>query len=51
MVESNYTNAQIREILGAGATAVSRWKKQYLSELEGKTPKGKALTLDQQRIQ
>ncbi len=40
------------EISGAGTTAVTRWKKQYLSELKGHTPAGKkALTAEQQRIQ
>ena len=52
MVDNGYTNKQIMEISGAGSTAVRRWKKQYLEELEGITPEGKkALTPDQQRIQ
>jgi len=52
MVEENYTNKQIMEISGAGATAVRRWKNQYLSELNGQTPHGKrAMTPEQQRIQ
>jgi transposase len=52
MVNEGYTNQQIREISGAGTTAVSRWKKQYLEELSGKTPDGKkALTPEQQEIQ
>ena len=38
MVNEGYTNQQIREISGAGTTAVSRWKSQYLEELSGKTP-------------
>ena len=29
MLEEHYTNQQIMEISGAGATAVARWKKQY----------------------
>ena len=41
MVEENYSNKQIIEISGAGDTAVSRWKRQYLAELAGKTPEGK----------
>ncbi len=37
MVEDNYLTQQIIDISGAGATAVNRWKKQYLSELKGET--------------
>ncbi len=52
MIENGYSNKQIMEISGAGATAVRRWKKQYQGELKGITPEGKkALTADQQRIQ
>ena len=52
MVEDNYTTQQIMDISGAGSTAVTRWKKQYLSELKGETPiDKKALTAEQQKIQ
>jgi len=52
MVNEGYTNQQIREISGAGSTAVSRWKRQYLTEINGQTPQGKkALTAEQQKIQ
>ena len=52
MVNEGYTNQQIVEISGAGSTAISRWKKQYLDELGGITPEGKkALTAEQQEIQ
>ncbi len=52
MVHEGYSNKQIMAISGAGDTAVSRWKKQYLAELEGSTPEGKkALTAEQQKIQ
>ena len=52
MVNENYTNKQIIEISGAGPTAISRWKKQYLAELDGQTPQsGKAMTPEQQEIQ
>jgi transposase len=37
MVNENYINKQIMEISGAGPTAVTRWKKQYLAELNGQT--------------
>ncbi len=52
MVEEGYTNKQIEEMSGAGKSAVSRWKQQYLSELDGKSSGNvKALTPEQQRIQ
>ena len=52
MVEEGYTNKQVMEISGAGDTAVSRWKRQYIAELAGKTPDGKkALSPEQQKIQ
>jgi transposase len=52
MVDDGYTNKKIQDISGACLSAVSRWKRQYKSELEGITPeKGNALTFDQQRIQ
>lgn len=52
MVEEGYTNKQIEEMSGAGKSAVSRWKQQYLSELDGKSPENvQALTPEQQRIQ
>ena len=33
MVNEGYSNKQVMEISGAGETAVSRWKRQYLAEL------------------
>ncbi|WP_032114400.1 IS3 family transposase [Candidatus Arsenophonus nilaparvatae] len=52
MVEGGYSNIQVEKISGAGKSAVSRWKQQYLAELNGNTPvKSKALTPEQQRIQ
>jgi len=52
IVNEGYTNKHIMDISGAGSSAVTRWKKQYLEELKGVTPEGKkALTADQQRIQ
>ncbi|MBB1371530.1 transposase [Pseudoalteromonas sp. SR45-4] len=52
MLEEGYTNKQIEEMSGAGKSAVSRWKQQYLSELDGKSPENvQALTPEQQRIQ
>ena len=37
-VNEGYTNRQVREISGAGETAVLRWKKQYLQEINGIEP-------------
>lgn len=52
MVDDNYTNQQIQVMSGACSSAISRWKKQYKSELQGITPeKSHALTYEQQRIQ
>ena len=53
MIDEGYSNKKVMEISGAGETAVSRWKRQYLAELSGETPpRGKkALTSDKQRIQ
>lgn len=52
MINENYSNQQIMDISGASSSAVSRWRKQYIQELDGITPEGKsALTPDKQRIQ
>ncbi len=52
MVEEGYSYKQVMEISGASQTAVSRWKRQYLEELGGKTPEGtKAMTPEHQEIQ
>ena len=52
MAHERYTNKKIMAISGASSSAVSRWKKQYLAELNGETPEsGKALTSEQQKIQ
>jgi transposase len=53
IVDEGYSSKKVMEISGAGETAVSRWKRQYLAELNGETPPlgKKALTADKQRIQ
>jgi transposase len=39
-------------ISGACSSAVTRWKKQYLAEINGQAPEsGKAMTPEQQEIQ
>jgi transposase len=52
MVEEQYTNQQVMDLSGAGATAVSRWKKQYITEQQGDISTTKvALDSDKRRIQ
>jgi len=52
MVEERYSNQQVIDLSGAGSTAVSRWKRQYLSEQRGEVTQGKvALDSDKRRIQ
>jgi len=43
MLEENYTNKQIMDISRAGASTVTRWKRQYLSEQCDEPIKGKYL--------
>ena len=51
MVEEGYSNKQIQDISEACLSAISRWKRQYETELSGYTPKKyNAITPDQQRI-
>jgi transposase len=48
----HYSNRQIVELSGAGPTAVSRWKRQYLAEQRGEVVVGStALDSDKRRIQ
>ena len=52
MVNENYTNKKIMAISGAGPSAVTRWKQQYLAEINGQTPESsKAMTPEQQETQ
>jgi transposase len=52
MVAEGYSNKSVQELSGACQSAISRWKRQYLSELSGVTPAGQtALTPEHQRIQ
>lgn len=51
MVEDHYTNKQIMDISGAAASAVTRWKKQYLAEQRGELMADKTpLDADKRRI-
>ena len=52
MVEEHYSHRQVMDLSGAGRTAVSRWKQQYLAEQKGDVAVGKtALDVDKRRIQ
>jgi len=51
MAEENYSNKQIMELSGAGPTAVTRWKKQYIAEQRGDEVPGKTpFNADKRRI-
>jgi transposase len=51
MVEEQYTNQQVMDLSGAGATAIYRWKKQYIAEQQGEVSTTKmALGSDKRRI-
>lgn len=51
VLQQSYSYPQACEALGIGETALRRWVHQLASERIGVTPKAKALTPDQQRIQ
>lgn len=51
MVEESYSNQQIMTLSGAGSSAVTRWKKQYVTEKAGDVMSGKTpLDPDKRRI-
>ncbi|NWO04511.1 MAG: IS3 family transposase [Alteromonadaceae bacterium] len=51
VLDQDYTIAQACTSLGVGESALRRWVQQLTDEREGVTPKGKALTPEQRRIQ
>lgn len=51
ILQQSYSYPQACEALGIGETALRRWVEQLTLERSGITPKAKALTPDQQRIQ
>jgi transposase len=51
VLDQGYTIAQAGTSLGVGESAMRRWVQQLTDEREGITPKGKALTPEQRRIQ
>jgi transposase len=51
VLDKGYSHLEASHALGVGETALRRWTKQRQQEREGITPKGKALTSEQQQIQ
>lgn len=51
VLDQGYTTQQACVSLGVGESAIRHWVNQLTDERKGITPKGKALTPDQQRIQ
>jgi transposase len=51
VVNQGYTISEASRSLGVGETAIRRWVSQLGQERSGITPKSKALTPEQQKIQ
>lgn len=51
VLDQGYSYPQACTSLGVGESALRRWVNQLADERQGVTPKGKALTPEQQRIQ
>ena len=51
VLDQGYSIAQACTSMGVGESALRRWVQQLSDERQGVTPKGKAITPDQQRIQ
>ncbi len=51
VIDQGYTYPTACKAVGVGESALRRWVKQLSEERKGITPKSKALTIDQQRIQ
>ena len=51
VLDKNYTMAEACESMGVNATSMRNWVKQLESERVGVTPKGRAITTEQQKIQ
>ncbi|MDA0739957.1 MAG: transposase [Nitrospirae bacterium] len=49
--QQGYTVDQACQALGIGETALRRWVMQVKAETAGLTPRGRAITSEQQRIQ
>jgi transposase len=51
VLDKNYTVPEACRAVGVSYTALTRWVAQLKKERGGTTPKGQAMTPDQQRIQ
>ena len=51
VLDQGYSIAQASTSMGVGESALRRWVQQLSDERQGVTPKGKAITPEQQRIQ
>ncbi len=51
VIEQGYSIPEAARALDVGETAIRRWVKQLEEEQGGKTPKSKALTPEQKKIQ
>ena len=51
VLDQDYSVTDAARSLGVGETALRRWVQQLSDERGGKTPKSKALTPEQQKIQ
>lgn len=51
VLKDGYSITEACRAMGVGETALRRWVEQLVEEQNGNTPKGKALTPDQQKIQ
>lgn len=51
VLDQSYSIGQVCISLGVGESALCRWVQQLADERQGVTPKGKAMTPEQQRIQ
>lgn len=51
VLDQNYSVTEACAAMGVGPTAMRRWVEQLQQERAGSTPKSKAMTAEQQRIQ
>ncbi len=51
VVSQGYSIVQAATAMNIGISSLQRWVRQYRQELAGLTPKGRAITPEQQRIQ
>ena len=51
VLDKSYSFREACEAVGVGESALRRWVSQLKTERQGVTPKGKAMTADQQEIQ